>query len=77
MINGDKIKYSESQNFEVQQVGVVIYLQIEGTLYAQKVCPVGFLAIFDSKFDQLNAQIKKKCEFCDKIQLVMVKYYEV
>ena len=33
------------------QVGIVIYLHIEGALYAQKSVPSWFLAVFDSKID--------------------------
>ena len=32
-------------------VGIVIYLYIEGALYAQKSVPSWFLAVFDSKID--------------------------
>ena len=32
-------------------VGIVIYLHIEGALYAQKSVPSWFLAVFDSKID--------------------------
>ena len=31
------------------QVGIVIYLHIEGALYAQKSVPSWFLAVFDSR----------------------------
>ena len=33
------------------KVGIVIYLHIEGALYAQKSVPSWFLAVFDSKID--------------------------
>ena len=33
-------------------VGIVIYLHIEGAIYAQKSVPSWFLAIFDSKIDE-------------------------
>ena len=33
------------------KVGIVIYLHIEGALYAQKSVPNWFLAVFDSKID--------------------------
>ena len=32
-------------------LGIVIYLHIEGALYAQKSVPSWFLAVFDSKID--------------------------
>ena len=32
-------------------LGIVIYLNIEGALYAQKSVPSWFLAVFDSKID--------------------------
>ena len=34
------------------KVGIVIYLHIEGILYAQKSVPSWFLAVFDSKIDE-------------------------
>ena len=33
------------------EIGIVIYLHIEGALYAQKSVPSWFLAVFDSKID--------------------------
>ena len=33
------------------KLGIVIYLNVEGTLYAQKSVPSWFLAVFDSKID--------------------------
>ena len=35
----------------VARVGIVIYLHIEGALYAQKSVPSWFLAVFNSKID--------------------------
>ena len=35
----------------VRRVEIVIYLHIEGALYAQKSVPSWFLAVFDSKID--------------------------
>ena len=32
-------------------IGIVIYLHIEGALYAQKSVPSSFLAVFDFKVD--------------------------
>ena len=37
--------------FLLPLVGIVIYLPIEGTLYAQKSVPSWLLAVFDSKID--------------------------
>ena len=36
---------------QVPVVGIVIYLHIEGALYAQKSVSSWFLAVFDSKID--------------------------
>ena len=35
----------------ITQIGIVIYLHIEGALYAKKSVPSWFLAVFDSKID--------------------------
>ena len=36
---------------ELPLIGIVIYLHIEGALYAKKSVPSWFLAVFDSKID--------------------------
>ena len=49
------------------KLGIVIYLHIEGALYAKKSVPSWFLAVFDSKID-VCWNLKK---------VVTVKYHEV
>ena len=43
-------------------VGIVIYLHIEGALYAEKSVPSWFLAVFDSKID-VCWNLQKSCQF--------------
>ena len=47
-------------------IGIVIYLHIEGTLYAQKSVPSWFLAVFDSKIDVV-LKFEKSCQFFDTL----------
>ena len=58
MFNGkEQIKFAlaivwlQNDNFLQPILGIVIYLHIEGALYAQKSVPSWFLAVFDSKID--------------------------
>ena len=76
--------FSKSTSINTQYsslwLGNVIYLHIEGALYAQKSVPSWFLAVFDSKTDKLlNSKIWKKLSILWYInfQLVTVKYPEV
>ena len=39
-------------------------LHFEGSLYAKKVCPVGFTAVFNAKMD-VDLNFEKKCKFFD------------
>ena len=41
----------DRQSWNKSPAGIVIYLHIEGALYAQKSVPSWFLAVFDSKID--------------------------
>ena len=60
------------------QLGIVIYLHIEGALYAQKSVPSWFLAVFDSKIDVCwNLKKKLSILWYTKFQLITVKYHEV
>ena len=61
----------------VVMVGIVLYLHIEGTLYAQKSVPNWFLAVFDSKIDVCWNLKEVVNSLIPKFQLVTVKYYEV
>ena len=45
-------------------LGIVIYLHIEGALYAQKSVPSWFLAVFDSKIE-VPLKFEKSCQFFD------------
>ena len=45
------ILVSHHTTHDLLQIGIVIYLHIEGALYAQKSVPSWFLAVFDSKID--------------------------
>ena len=43
----------------------------------KKVCPVGFIAVFDSKIDMLKFEKKLSILWYTKFQLITVKYHEV
>ena len=61
----------------ITTLGIVIYLHIEGALYAQKSVPSWFLAVFHSKLMCVEIWQKLSILWYTKFQLITVKYHDM